>query len=96
VEYFGSTMSGQPGRLRTCRRNLKPIAWSARRTVISGRVSLDRTLAMSADRCSGVILSAMAIAASFPAPPVSIGGDWDDDDSIGQRSHPAQSRGHWV
>ena len=39
VEYFGSTMSGQPGRLLTCSRNLKPIACSARRTAISGRVT---------------------------------------------------------
>ena len=69
MEYFGSTMSGHPGRLLTCSRNRKPIAWRAWRTVISGRVSFERMLAMIADRCSGVILSAIGIIAFLPTRP---------------------------
>ena len=73
MEYFGSTMSGHPGRLLTCSRNRKPIAWSAWRTMISGRVSFERMLAMIADRCSGVILSAIGIIAFLPTRPVGTG-----------------------
>ena len=46
---------------KTCSRNRNPIAWSAWRTLSSGRVSLERIRDMFADRCSGVILSVMAI-----------------------------------
>lgn len=36
ARYLGSTMSGRPGRLRTCTLNRSPVAWRYRRTSISG------------------------------------------------------------
>jgi hypothetical protein len=41
--------------------------------MISGRVSFERMLAMIADRCSGVILSAIGIIAFLPTRPVGTG-----------------------
>src|SRR6056297_2102279 len=55
---FGSTRSGVPGRLRTFRRYRKPRACRARRTTISGRVSLPRMPAIIRDR---VDLSTMSV-----------------------------------
>lgn len=39
---LGRTMSGRPGNPRTCSRNLSPLAWRYRRTIISGRVFAPR------------------------------------------------------
>lgn len=47
--YFGSTMSGRPGRSRRKSRKRNPIACRVPRTTISGLVSRPRTLAISAD-----------------------------------------------
>ena len=89
VEYFGSTMSGQPGRLRTWRRNRKPIAWSARRTVTSGRVSLDRD---AGHDCRPLLRRDPVCQGDFLLDlPIGIGATGMMDDSIGQRSHSAQS-----
>ena len=51
------TISGVPGRLRTCLRKRRPRACTALRTAISIPVSLLRTLVIARRRCSGVRLS---------------------------------------
>lgn len=52
-----NTRSGDPGRCRACSRYRKPIAWTNRRTTISGRVSRPRTSAMISLRRDGETLS---------------------------------------
>ena len=54
VRYLGNTMSGLPGRSLRCRRNLKPIAWSSRRSATSGEVFLERIRDMRSDRSAGL------------------------------------------
>lgn len=51
---FGKTRSGRPGRFLRCRRKRRPSAWAARRTRISGKVSLLRTRDISQERRSDV------------------------------------------
>ena len=60
VRYFGSTMSGQPGRFRTCKRKRYPRLWSALRTSSSGFVLTERMRDIRAER-AGVVTSFSAV-----------------------------------
>ena len=51
------TRSGAPGRRRSCRRYRKPMAWTKRRTSISGLLSRLRTRAIRALRAAGLRVS---------------------------------------
>lgn len=57
---FGSTMSGRPGKSRTCNLYLNPSECSRRLTIISGRVSLPRICDMLKLRCRWVRTSAIS------------------------------------
>lgn len=59
VLCFRSTRSGRPGSNLLWIRNRNPAAWRARRTYISGLVSLDRTSLMILLRSAEVTLSAL-------------------------------------
>lgn len=60
ARYFGSTISGRPGRSFTCSLNRKPLRCKNRRTAISGPVSLPLIAAMFRERAVAEILSITA------------------------------------
>ena len=60
-----NTRSGVPGSLRSCRRNRRPRAWTARRRASSGRVFLLPIPAIMRERVARSTMSAIFV----PAPP---------------------------
>src|SRR5687767_7215143 len=59
---FGKTISGRPGRDRTCRRNRYPARCKNRRTISSGTVSCDLMRLITYERFCGVKTSAIRLA----------------------------------